>query len=91
MRALADYVEFPEAANANASPSSPSQSLPNPLALRKGMTEKRVIALFGIPETRTVERAAGIEVIQFKYSLTAAELSVQFVGGVLVHYVLMSQ
>ena len=91
MRALADYVEFPEAANANASPSSPSQSLPNPLALRKGMTEKRVIALFGNPETRIVQRAAGIEVIQYKYSLTAAELSVQFVGGVLVQYVLTSQ
>ena len=91
MRALADYAEFPEAANANASPPSPSRNLPNPLALRKGMTEREVIALFGNPETRTVERAAGIQVIRCKYSLAAAELSVQFVGGVLVQYVLTSQ
>jgi len=91
MRTLADYLEFPYAANANASPSSPSQSLPNPLALRKGMTEQSVIALFGNPDTRTAERPGGIEVIQYEYSLTAAELSVQFVGGVLVRYVLTSQ
>ena len=55
------------------------------------MTERSVIALFGNPDTRTAERPGGIEVIQYEYSLTAAELSVQFVVGVLVRYVLTSQ
>ena len=95
MRALADYVEFRFAAHRVAetasSSSSSMRSLPNPLDLRKGTTEDEVNALFGLPETRTVEQAAGLDVTRCEYLLDAAELSVQFVEGVLVQYVLTSQ
>ena len=97
MRALADYVEFRFAAHrvaetaSSSSSSSSMRSLPNPLDLRKGMTEDEVNALFGLPETRTVEQAAGLDVTRCEYLLDAAELSVQFVEGVLVQYVLTSQ
>ena len=89
MRALADYVEFRFEANLAAE--TAMRNLPNPLLLRKGMTEDEVNALFGLPETRSVEQAASLDVIRCDYLLDAAKLSVQFVEGVLVQYVLTSQ
>jgi hypothetical protein len=89
MHALADFVEFPEASGGDAyQDPAIAWALPNPLELRKGMTEEEVNALFGEPELRSEESVGGLDVLRCEYTADSAKLSVQFVGGVLVRYVL---
>jgi len=91
MHALGEYVDFPTPSDANSPASLQLSDTPNPLELRKGMTEREVNARFGEPDSRSVDQAGGVEITACEYVLDRATLSVRFAGGVLVHYVLTSR
>ena len=83
--ALADYVDFGDG-SAGALFQSASA-----FPLRKGMSAAEVEAVFGQPSGRATETAAGLEVERHVYELAEATLTVRYVDGVLVKYVLESR
>ena len=83
--AFADYVDF-----GDGGAGAPLQ-LASAFPLRKGMSAAEVEAVFGQPSGRTTETAAGLEVTRHVYELGEATLTVRYVDGVLVKYVLESR
>jgi len=87
MAALADYLEF----QGGASPSRLVRRGGNPLELRKGMTPEQVSDLFGEPDERSDEEAAGLRIVRWEFRFEEALLSVHFVEGLVVKYSLTAE
>ncbi len=83
--ALADYVVFGD--GGAQAPSLLAPAFP----LRKGMSAAEVEDIFGQPSDRATENAAGLEVERHVYELDEATLTVRYVDGVLVKYLLESR
>ena len=83
--ALADYVDFGD--GGTGAPLQPASDFP----LYKGMSAAEVEAVFGPPSDRAMETAAGFEMERHVHELGEATLTVHYVDGVLVKYVLESR
>ena len=83
--ALADYVDFGD--SGTRAPLQPASAFP----LQKGMSAAEVEAVFGPPSDRATETTAGFEMERHVYELGEATLTVRYVDGVLVKYVLESR
>ena len=62
----------------------------SPVSLRKGMSEDEVSGLYGPPAERTIEPLGGLEAVRAVYLADDGRLSVQYVGGVVVAFELVS-
>ena len=83
--AFADYVDFGDGG------AGASLQLASAFPLQKGMSAAEVEAVFGQPSGRATEIAAGFEVERHVYELGEATLTVRYVDGVLVKYVVESR
>jgi hypothetical protein len=101
MRALAEYVEFPFAADRRPASPSPRESLAPPAeprsqmagtgTIRKGMTLAEVEQSLGRPE-RTTDRMEGtLKVVTSTYSRDDQRITAEFVEGVLIRYSIASR
>jgi len=84
IRALAEYVDFPFASDAQ-----PQEAKPG--VIRKGMTLSEVDAALGRPE-KTAERSEGtLKVVTAFYSRNDQRITAEFVEGVLIKYAISSK
>ena len=89
MRALAEYVDFPFAADAAAE--RPRTPLPSGAAIRKGMTLAEVAEALGAPEQTTARMEGTLRVVAATYTRQDQRISAEFVEGVLVRYSIASR
>jgi hypothetical protein len=98
MAALAEFVDFGAMKTSSgrredppALRSRPSAAAPNPLALKKGMSEEEVENALGAPVSRTKGEAAGLPLVNSTYDLPETTVKAQFVNGVLAKYTITVQ
>lgn len=96
MATVSSYVTFTGGGAApapavNTSFGGQPRGTPDPLSLRKGMPETDVNAMFGDPQKRNVKRVEGMDVIDSSYALPDAELTAQFVNGVLTKFAIIGK
>ena len=72
-------------------PAPAAQQAANPMALRKGMSESDVTALFGAAAERREEAAAGLTVVSSRYNFEGGMLTAKFADGALVSWTMESR
>ncbi|MBI1358513.1 MAG: hypothetical protein GC160_29605 [Acidobacteria bacterium] len=90
LAALATVMEL-EGSEPRTTFSAPQASPANPMALRKGMSEDDVAALFGAPAERKQEAAAGLSVVASRYDFEGGVLHAKFAEGTLVSWSMESR